>query len=127
MYDTIGLEHWILPSNANGCACVQNIAAENESVTLAEHVTHCRRDDIINVLIEYVTPLRLEHRIFSSSLISFPILDGNRWNAVAFPAIFEICMYPKPPLCKLSCFFPEVHTSVKICHISAPLLCVIAA
>ena len=54
---------------ANGCACVQNIAAENESVTLAEHVTHCRRDDIINVLIEYVTPLRLEHRIFSSSLI----------------------------------------------------------
>ena len=69
MYDTIGLEHWILSYNANGCACVQNIAAENESVTLAEHVTHCRRDDIINVLIEYVTPLRLEHRIFSSSLI----------------------------------------------------------
>ena len=69
MYDTIGLEHWILSTNANGCACVQNIAAENESVTLAEHVTHCRRDDIINVLIECVTPLRLEHRIFSSSLI----------------------------------------------------------
>ena len=47
MYDTIGLEHWILSSNANGCACVQNIAAENESVTLAEHVTHCRRDDLL--------------------------------------------------------------------------------
>ena len=29
--------------------------------------------------------------------------------------------YPKPPLCKFSCFFPEVHTSVKICNISAPL------
>ena len=69
MYDTIGLEHWILSSNANGCACVQNIAADKERVTLAEHVTHCRRDDIINVVIEYVTPLRLEHRIFSSSLI----------------------------------------------------------
>ncbi len=57
----------ILSYNANGCA--QNIAAKNESVTLAEHVTHCRRDDIINVLIEYVTSLSLEHRIFSSSLI----------------------------------------------------------
>ncbi len=40
MYDTIGLEHWILSSNANGCASAQNIAAENEIVTLAEHVTY---------------------------------------------------------------------------------------
>ena len=69
MYVTTGLEHWILSSNANGCACAQNIAAENESVTLAEHVTHCRRNYIMNGLIEYVTPLPLEHRIFSSSLI----------------------------------------------------------
>ena len=40
MYDTTGLEHWILSSNANSCASAQNIAAENESVTLAEHVTY---------------------------------------------------------------------------------------
>ncbi len=40
MYDTIELEHWILSSNANGCVSAQNIAAENESVTLAGHVTH---------------------------------------------------------------------------------------
>ena len=40
MYDTIGLEHWMLSSNANGCASAHNIAAENESVTLAEHVTY---------------------------------------------------------------------------------------
>ena len=30
--------------------------------------------------------------------------------------------YPKPPLCTFSCFFSEVHTSVKICNISAPLI-----
>ena len=30
MYDTVGLEHWILSSNANGCASAQNIVAENE-------------------------------------------------------------------------------------------------
>ena len=40
MYDTIGLKHWILSSNANGFPSAQNIAAENESVTLAEHVTY---------------------------------------------------------------------------------------
>ena len=40
MYDTIVLGHWILSSAANGCASAQNIAAENESVTLAEHVTY---------------------------------------------------------------------------------------
>ena len=31
MYDTIGLEHWILSSNANSCASAQDIAAENSS------------------------------------------------------------------------------------------------
>ena len=31
--------------------------------------------------------------------------------------------YPKPPSCKCSWFFPEVHTSVNIGHISAPLYC----
>ena len=40
MYDTIGLEHWILSSNANGCASAQDIAAKNEIVTLVEHVTY---------------------------------------------------------------------------------------
>ena len=40
MYDTIALEHWMLSSNANSCASAQNIAAENDSVTLAEHVTY---------------------------------------------------------------------------------------
>ena len=40
MYDIIELEHWILSSNANGCSSAQNIAAENESVTLAGYVTH---------------------------------------------------------------------------------------
>ena len=69
MYDTIELEHWILSSNANGCASPQNITAENESVTLAEHVTYWQRDDNINVLIEYITPFGLEHRIPSSSVI----------------------------------------------------------
>ena len=54
MYDTTGLEHLILSSNANGCASAQNIAAENESVTLAERMTYLQRDDIINVLIEYI-------------------------------------------------------------------------
>ena len=40
MHDTIGLEHCILLSNANVCGSAQNIAAENASVTLAEHVTY---------------------------------------------------------------------------------------
>ena len=62
MYDTIGLEHWIISSNANGCACAQNIAAKNERVTLAEHVTHCWRDDIINVLLEWTTSLDTSSR-----------------------------------------------------------------
>ncbi len=38
MYDTTVLEHWILSYNANSCAPAQDIAAENERITLS--MTH---------------------------------------------------------------------------------------
>ncbi len=38
MYDTVGLENWILSYKANSCASAQDIAAENERITLS--MTH---------------------------------------------------------------------------------------
>ena len=56
-----------------------------------------------------------------AAIFNFQFWAGTVGMPSRFPRFLKSA-YPKPPLCKLSCFFPEVHTSVKICHISAPLL-----
>ena len=56
-----------------------------------------------------------------AAIFNFQFWAGSVGMPSCFPRFLKSA-YPKPPLCKLSCFFPEVHTSVKICHISAPLL-----
>ena len=43
-------------------------------------------------------------KCFGGGHLEFPILGGNRWNAVAVPVIFEICI-PKTPCAKFRASF----------------------
>jgi hypothetical protein len=48
---------------------------------------------------------------FLAAILNFQLFGGNRWSDILVPAIFEIGILKNPPKCKLSCFYPEVHTS----------------
>ena len=84
--------------------------------------------DLINIYTDTKT-IKIEafianlqaHPVFRAAILNFEFLAGKPRATIWFP-LFLNSAYSKPPRCKFSCFYPEVHDMAEKCHISAPLL-----
>ena len=84
--------------------------------------------DLINIYTDNKT-IKIEafianlqaHPVFRAAILNFEFLAGKPRATIWFP-LFLNSANSKPPRCKFSCFYPEVHDMAEKCHISAPLL-----
>ena len=83
--------------------------------------------DLINIYTDNKT-IKIEafianlqaHPVFRAAILNFEFLAGKPRATIWFP-LFLNSANSKPPRCKFSCFYPEVHDMAEKCHISAPL------
>ena len=84
--------------------------------------------DLINIYTDTKT-IKIEafianlqaHPVFRAAILNFEFLAGKPRATIWFPLFFNSA-YSKPPRCKFSCFYPEVHDMAEKCHMSTAKL-----